>query len=161
MSGFRYLHGGTEEMKQKIIIQTDIENFIYLSQFKNIKDFNNNIEQWMLDVKDKFTRSELIALKRLVRFSAKVTGVCTAKIGTIVSATHDKNGVGISRSTFKRMLTKAKEFGLLIVKEAVRKNGSQSSNVYVFNRIEPRSEASSELHSEPPEDEILNHHKTS
>ncbi|MFS0637296.1 hypothetical protein AB1K84_15460 [Mesobacillus foraminis] len=133
-----------------------IENYIHLSNFKDIKDFNNNIEQWMLDVKANFTKSEIVALKRLIRFSAKVAGVCNAKIGTLVSATH-KNGVGISRSTFKRMVIKAKEFGLLQVYETERKNGSQSANVYVFNRFESSSAAC----SEPPENEKLNHHKTS
>jgi hypothetical protein len=113
----------------------NIENFKHFSQFKDIKDFNNNIEQWMIDIKDKFTKSELVALKRLIRFSAKVAGICNAKIGTVVSATHENDGVGISRSTFKRMTIKAKELGLLTIHNTVRKNGSKSSNVYVFNRF--------------------------
>lgn len=113
----------------------NIANFIHLSQFKDLKDFNNHIEQWMLDVKKRFTKSELIALKRLIRFAAKITGVCNAKIGTIVSATHQKDGAGISRSTFKRMITKARNLGLVTVHDTVRKNGSKSSNVYVFNRF--------------------------
>ncbi|MDF2039346.1 MULTISPECIES: hypothetical protein [Cytobacillus] len=135
----------------------NIENFKHLSQFKDIKDFNNNIEQWMIDIKGEFTKSELIALKRLIRYSAKIVGVCNAKIGTVVSATHEKDGVGISRSTFKRMVSKAKEIGFLMVKETQRKNGSQSSNVYVFNRFISSFEAS----SEPPIEEKLNQHKTS
>ncbi|BDG37255.1 hypothetical protein [Saccharococcus caldoxylosilyticus] len=120
----------------------NIENFKYLSQFRDIKDFNNNIEQWMIDIKNKFTKSELVALKRLIRFSAKVAGVCNAKIGTIVSSTHEKDEVGISRSTFKRMVAKAKKLGLLVVYGTVRKNGSKSSNVYVFNRYYPSVEPS-------------------
>jgi hypothetical protein len=122
--------------------QGNIESFKHLSQFKDIKDFNNNIEQWMIDMKSKFTKSELIALKRLIRFSAKVAGICNAKIGTLVAATHDNNGVGISRSTFKRMIVKAKELGLLMVNDAVRKNGSKSSNIYVFNRFCVQAEPS-------------------
>jgi hypothetical protein len=151
--------------------QGNIESFIHLSQFKNVTDFNNNIEQWMIDVKGKFTKSELVALKRLVRFSAKVCGVCNAKIGTLVSATHENNNIGISRSTFKRMLSKAKAFGLLVVTEMERRNGSQSSNLYVFNRYESAevpvissgSKADDSLNStiEPPKDENLNHPKTS
>lgn len=125
-----------------------IENFNHLSQFKDLKDFNNNIEQWMIDIKSMFTKSELIALKRLIRFSAKVAGVCNAKIATIVSATHN-DAVGISRSTFKRMINKAKEQGLLLVNEAVRKNGSKTSNVYVFKRFCGQAE--------PSESQKLNH----
>lgn len=122
--------------------QSNIQNFNHLSQFKDLKDFNNHIEQWMIDIKSMFTKSELIALKRLIRFSAKVAGVCNAKIATIVSATHSNNAVGISRSTFKRMILKAKENGLLLVHEAVRKNGSKTSNVYVFNRFCEKAEPS-------------------
>ncbi|MEE6451722.1 hypothetical protein RAH41_14195 [Gottfriedia acidiceleris] len=130
----------------------NIDNFKHLSQFNNIKDFNNNIEQWMVDLKIKFTKSELVALKRLIRFSAKVAGVCNAKIGTVVSATHDKDGFGISRSTFKRMISKAKEFGLIFVYDTVRKNGSKSNNVYVFNRFC--------VQTEPSENEKLNQPQT-
>ncbi|WP_078408720.1 hypothetical protein [Priestia abyssalis] len=138
----------------------NIENFKQLSQFRDIKDFNNNIEQWMIEVKGQFTKSELVALKRLIRFSAKVAGVCNAKIGTVVSATHEDNGVGISRSTFKRMIAKAKELGLLLVHDTVRKNGSKSSNVYVFNRFQLRVEPSFEPCSEPSESKKLNQPQT-
>lgn len=131
----------------------NIKDFIHLSRFENLKEFNNHVEQWMLDIKDKFTKSELVALKRLIRYSAKVAGVCNAKIGTIVSATHEKDGVGISRSTFKRMINKAKDFGLISVYETVRKNGSKSSNVYSFNRFYSQAE--------PSKKEKLNHPQTS
>jgi hypothetical protein len=114
-----------------------IDNFKHLSQFYDLKDFNSSIEQWLAEYKSSFTKSELIAFKRLVRFSAKIPGVSNAKIGTILKATHDKsNGNGISRSTFKRMLIKAKKLGILIVYETERKNGSQSNNIFVFNRFE-------------------------
>jgi len=113
----------------------NIEQFKHLSQFRDLIDFNNNIEQWMIDLKSKFTKSELIALKRLIRFSAKVAGVCNAKIQTLVSACHVA-GQEISRSTFERMLRKAKKFGLLIVYNTTKENGKQSHNVYVFQRYQ-------------------------
>ncbi|MBE2939089.1 hypothetical protein, partial [Anoxybacillus flavithermus] len=139
----------------------NIEQFKHLSQFRDLKDFNNNIEQWMIDLKSKFTKSELIALKRLIRFSAKVAGVCNAKIATIVSATHELDGVGISRSTFKRMVTKAKAFGLLTVYETERKNGSQSSNLYVFNRYPVKEDVSFSQTIELPKEKKLNCPQTS
>jgi hypothetical protein len=90
-------------------------------------------------------------LKRLVRFSAKIPGVSNAKIGTVLKAINeDYQGNGISRSTFKRMTLKAKELGIITIHETERKNGSQSSNLYCFNRF-PKSE--------PPKAEILNHPK--
>jgi hypothetical protein len=129
----------------------NIEQFKHLSQFRDTKDFNNHIEQWMTEIKRQFTKSELVALKRLIRFSAKVVGVCNAKIGTVVSATYERDGAGISRSTFKRMTTKAKDLGLLLIHETERKNGSQSANVYVFNRFELPEEEN----LNPPQTNIL------
>lgn len=120
--------------------QNNIESFKHLSQFRDIKDFNNNIEQWMIDVKSKFTKSELVGLKRLIRFCAKIAGVSNAKIATITKATHELDQYAISRSTFKRMTSKAQSLGLLAIHETERKNGSKSSNVYVFNRFEPSNE---------------------
>ncbi|OXS67231.1 hypothetical protein [Priestia filamentosa] len=109
----------------------NINQYKSLSQFDTLKSFNNSIEQWMVDCKSKFTKGELVALKRLVRFSAKVFGVCNAKIGTIVKATHEGT-VGISRSTFKRMLKKAQEMNLLTVHHTFN-YGKQGHSVYVFN----------------------------
>lgn len=113
----------------------NIEQFKHLSQFRDLIDFNNNIEQWMIDLKAKFTKSELIALKRLIRYSAKVAGVCNAKIQTLVSACHEA-GQEISRSTYERMLRKAKKFGLIQVINTFKENGKQSHNVYVFQRYQ-------------------------
>ncbi len=62
----------------------------------------------------------------------------------------DYQGNGISRSTFKRMIIKAKDLGILTIYETERKNGSQSSNLYSFNRF-PQSE--------PPKAEKLDHPK--
>lgn len=133
------------------IKSANIEKFKSFSQFQSLQEFNNHMEMWLVDYKKKFTKSELIGLKRLVRYSAKVPGVCNAKIGTILKAIHeDKNGHGISRSTFKRFLQKAKSVGMLTIYETERKNGSQSCNLYVFNRY-----ASNEL----PKKEHLDYHK--
>jgi hypothetical protein len=114
-----------------------IENFEGYSQFADINDLNNNFEMWMADKKDSFTKGELLGLKRLVRFAAKVPGVANAKIGTVLKAIYEEHGeMGmISRSTFKRMIIKASKIGIFTVYETERKNGSQSSNLYVFNRF--------------------------
>ncbi|MFJ5624963.1 hypothetical protein ACIQD3_20100 [Peribacillus loiseleuriae] len=108
----------------EFLVIDNIETFKKYSQFKSLQDFNNNIEQWMIE----FTTSERIALKRLIRYVAKVPGISTAKIHTILAAIDGKeNGYGISRATFKRMTCKAQKIGLLTVKETVRSNMSQSS----------------------------------
>ncbi|KON88195.1 hypothetical protein AF332_16205 [Sporosarcina globispora] len=126
-----------------------VEQFEQYSQFKSLQEFNAHLEMWLAVYKDKFSKSELIGLKRLVRFAAKIPGVSNAKIGTVLKAIHEEySGNGISRSTFKRMIAKALKSGIITVLETERKNGSQSSNLYVFNRF-PKCE--------PPKKEKLDH----
>jgi N-acetylglutamate synthase-like GNAT family acetyltransferase len=128
----------------------NIELYEQFSQFASLTEFNHHMEMWLLEHKADFSKGELMGLKRLVRYAAKIPGICHAKIGTVLKAIHDEyNENGISRSTFKRMILKAKEFGILTIYETERKNGSQSSNLYVFNRIPS---------NEPPQQEIMNHH---
>ncbi|MEH7386475.1 hypothetical protein V7147_13865 [Bacillus sp. JJ1521] len=132
-----------------------IDKFEDYSNFSSLQEFNRHMEMWMLQYKDDFSKGELVGLKRLVRYSAKVPGVCNAKIGTMLKSIHEEyNGNGVSRSTFKRMIQKAVALGIFTVYETERKNGSQTSNLYVFNRY-PEINST---HHEPPKKEILNHH---
>ncbi|MEH7886649.1 hypothetical protein V7654_20300 [Bacillus sp. JJ1609] len=128
-----------------------IEGFEGYSQFVSLGEFNNHLEMWMVEHKKNFTKGEVIGFKRLARFAAKIPGVANAKIGTVLKAIYEEYGeMGmISRSTFKRMIIKASKLGIFTVYETERKNGSQSSNLYVFNRF-PLNEL--------PNEEILNHH---
>lgn len=126
-----------------------MEQYKEFSQFQSLKEFNHHMEMWLLEYKGEFSKGELVGLKRLIRYAAKMPGVCHAKIGTILKAIHEEYGDnGISRSTFKRMIAKAKMLGILTIYETERRNGSQSSNLYVFNR---------DLQHEPPKKEKLNH----
>ncbi|WP_066392267.1 hypothetical protein [Neobacillus mesonae] len=128
-----------------------IEQFEKFSQFESLKEFNHHVEQWMLEYKAEFSKGELMGLKRLVRFAVKIPGICNAKIGTVLAAVHKEyNNNGISRSTFKRMIIKAKNLGIFTVYETERKNGSQSSNLYIFNRFPSY---------EPPKQEIMDQPK--
>ncbi|WML46697.1 hypothetical protein RCG23_13675 [Neobacillus sp. PS3-34] len=126
-----------------------IEGFEQYSQFTSLKEFNSHMEMWLVEYKKKFSKGELVGLKRLVRFSAKIPGVCNAKIGTMLKAIHEEyHDHGISRSTFKRMIIKAQKLGIITVHETERKNGSQSSNLYLFNHFPA---------NEPPKQEKVNH----
>lgn len=127
-----------------------IEGFEGYSQFSSLEEFNRHLEMWLAVHKHDFSKGELVGLKRLSRFAAKIPGVSNAKIGTVLKAIHEEyNELGISRSTFKRMIIKASTLGIFTVHETERKNGSQSSNLYVFNRFPI---------NEPPKKEKMNHH---
>lgn len=142
----------------------NLGQFKHLSKFDSLKQFNSAMEQWYIDIHQQklLTKSEMIALKRLVRFSASVFGVCNAKISTIVSATHNDT-VGISRSTFKRMLLKAQEMNLITIHHTFN-HGKQGHSVYVFNEYPSKNE--SDLNSlydtlEPLQQEEIEPPKTS
>lgn len=116
--------------------QSSIQNFKQYSNFKSLEDFNNNIEMFLASHKSDFTHSEYIAFLRLTKFCAKVPGIANASIKTILKAISDRlNGFGISESTFQRMKRKAVKLGILTIQPTERKNGSQSSNLWIFNRF--------------------------
>ncbi|HWO95641.1 hypothetical protein WD019_15825 [Fictibacillus sp. Mic-4] len=112
-----------------------IEKYQLLSEFKTVKEFNEHIWRFLDDHRTAFSKSELIAFHQLTKYSVKVIGVCNAKIGTLVSASHKEKG-GISRSTFERMLRKAKKLGILSVHHALRQKGGYAHNVFVFHRYD-------------------------
>ncbi|WP_226641590.1 hypothetical protein [Mesobacillus subterraneus] len=130
-----------------------IEGFEGYSQFGSLEEFNRHLEMWLAVHKYDFSKGELVGLKRLARFAAKIPGVSNAKIGTVLKAIHEEyNELGISRSTFKRMIIKASNLGIITVHETERKNGSQSSNLYIFNRFP---------NGEPPKKvKMIHHNKT-
>ncbi|RFU70319.1 hypothetical protein D0469_06890 [Peribacillus saganii] len=115
----------------------NIETFAHYSHFNNVRLFNNALEQWLLDIHQNklLTKSEIIALKQLSKFACKYPGVSNVKIGTLLSACFEK-GKEISRSTFERMLRKAKAIGLINVINTM-KNGRKGHNVYVFLPYSP------------------------
>ena len=61
-----------------------MERFEEYSQIKSLTEFNYQMDMLLLECKREFTKGELVGLKRLVRFSAKVPGVCNDKIDTIL-----------------------------------------------------------------------------
>ena len=112
----------------------NIEQFKHLSQFRDLKDLNNNIEAFLAEHKKDFTKSELICFKALLRYCAKIAGVSNVSINKLLQSISERFGE-VSESTFHRMKRKAIKLGILTVYTTYRKNNSQSSNVWVFNRF--------------------------
>lgn len=124
-----------------MILTATVENFTKYSNFRNLKDFNNNIEMFLACHKDKFTKSEFTVFRRLTKFAAKVPGVANASIRKILLGTQMKDfKLGVSESTFHRMKRKAIKLGILEVHSTMRKNESQSSNLWVFKRFDGKGE---------------------
>ncbi|ASN68121.1 hypothetical protein 8F11_86 [uncultured Caudovirales phage] len=119
-----------------------------LSKFNSVRDFNNQFEQAMLSLKSVFTKSEYIALNKLRKFAGSaIAGVAWCKAQKAVAATHMDALIGVSRSTFNRMLRKAASHNLLKVIRQERSNKYQTHNVYVFNRANEVVEIVSNSHT--------------
>jgi hypothetical protein len=140
------------------LLQGSLEQFQSYSNFNSLKDFNNNMEQWLYYIKKEklLTPAQVIAIKALSKWCAKLPGLSNARICKIVASTWKDDNIGISRSTFKRAISTCIEIGLLVVHNLSRKNGSQSSNLYVFKPF-PKIVDKVEIHEqiEPPKQ--LNH----
>jgi len=121
-----------------------VEQFTSFSQFKSLQDFNNNIEMWLFEHKNDFSKKELVCLKRLIRFSSKIFGVSTTSINKLLKAIQDKDHVKVSEATFHRMKRKAIKLGVLSVHTTKRTNNSQSANVWVFNTYQINHDTPSE-----------------
>ncbi|MBU8906536.1 hypothetical protein [Desertibacillus haloalkaliphilus] len=126
-----------------------INNFTHLSQFQSKDEFNETIRQFLKAHGDQFTKSEKIAFERLTRFSIKILGVCNARIAKLVAASEDEVKE-ISRSTFERMLRKAKALGIITIHHTNRDKGGYSHSVYVFQPFDgAKSEKLTERGNKP------------
>ncbi|WP_209121706.1 hypothetical protein [Alkalihalobacillus sp. BA299] len=112
-----------------------IDQFAHLSEFHSVKEFNESMKQVRKLYEYHFTKGERIALLTLIQYSVKKHGVCNARIGKLVQAAQAHNG-GISRSTFERMLRKAKKLGIISIHHTIRQKGGYSHNVYIFHRFD-------------------------
>lgn len=142
------------------------ESFKHLSNFKDVKEFNTNYEMFLADHADKFTKSELNFLRVYKRYAAKVAGVVTAKIKTVVTAAIEKYELKTSLRTAKRALKKAVEIGLITLHETKSaKTGLKAPNIAQFNKYHfgttVKNEESHEINAgEAKENSILALHKT-
>lgn len=93
--------------------QSNITSFQHLSQFSSLKDFNSNIEAFLFEHKNDFTRSELICFKALTRFAVKVKGVSNISINKLLKAI-SAQFKAVSESTFHRMKRKAIKLGIIL-----------------------------------------------
>ncbi|WP_216830607.1 hypothetical protein [Alkalihalobacterium elongatum] len=129
-----------------------IEQYKPYSQFRTLEEFNVSNKKALEIHGHHFTKGERIAFDVLTRFSVKVLGVCNARICKLVQACQDISG-GISRSTFERMLRKAKSLGIISSIHTVRETGGYSHSVYIFNRFDtPNNEQlTSREHNKKPQ----------
>lgn len=153
-------------MKRAKFFSGMIEKFKRLAKFKNKKHLNNHYEQWLLDIKDKLTKGELQAFKRLVRFMCKFPGVATAKIATMLKANYQIEGENtISRSTFERMLRKVKEWGVITIHHTIKKASDgrvkQGHSIYVFNPYNSKVFSNSSTIDVPKKKKLTEHKETS
>ncbi|GAE34997.1 hypothetical protein [Halalkalibacter akibai] len=113
-----------------------IKSFTHLSQFTSVKEFNESTKQVLQLYRDQFTKKEQTALLTLIQYSVKYFGICNARIDILVAAANSDK-TSLSRTTFERMLRKAKALDILSIHSTIReKKGGNSHNVYVFHRFD-------------------------
>ncbi|WP_010677020.1 hypothetical protein [Bacillus timonensis] len=116
--------------KLQIVSNQDIQEY---SRFSDYEEFTLNMEIWLIDHQKKFTRGEMVGLHQLIQLSSNIPGVCHKSMGAIVKSTYEGlNEHAISRSTFKRMIWKCSQFGMVTAYETKVGNGNQGNNLYVF-----------------------------
>ncbi|WP_282020863.1 hypothetical protein [Planomicrobium okeanokoites] len=116
-----------------------IQQYHPFSNFDNVAEFNKHIEMFLASCKSEFTKSEFIAFRRLTKYCVKVAGVATASVRNLLRAIQDKDWPnGISESTFHRMRRKAVKLGILKVIERKHAGKNNSSNIWVFQKYEPK-----------------------
>lgn len=118
--------------------QSNITSFKEFSNFASLRDFNNNIEIFLYTHKKDFTTGELCCFKTLLRFSVKCFGISNISITKLLQAVSDKFKT-TSEATFHRFKRKAIKLGILKVEPLHRSNGSQSSNLWVWQRFDTPS----------------------
>lgn len=118
-------------LKVKVASNSEIQDY---SQFYDFEEFKTNIEIWLFDHQQNYTRGELYGLNQFIQLFSKVPGVCFEAMRTIACCPDmGLDELAISRSTFKRMMWKCIRLGMLKVYETEDKNGAQGGNLYVFN----------------------------
>lgn len=110
----------------------NLQQLLSFSQFKSWEEFDDHIQKWLKAAPKVFTKGEFFCFHGLMQSTKQVPGVCYKKINTVLDEIQEEQGVNLSRDTFKRMLRKAKVRGMIKVSTTVRDNGSQASNLYVF-----------------------------
>ncbi|WP_085522178.1 hypothetical protein [Tuberibacillus sp. Marseille-P3662] len=117
-----------------------IQQYQHFSQFTDVPSFNRTIKQFLDHHGEAFSKGERLAFTILTQHSVKVVGVCNARIAKLVAAGHHKHKEGPSRSTFERMLRKAKQLGILSTHHTVRAKGGFSHNIFVFQAADAPSD---------------------
>lgn len=113
-----------------------INKYKNYSKFSSLEEFNKSIEMFLAVHKSIFTKREFVLFRRLTKYGAKVFGVATASIATIIKAAEKYDDVnGVSESTFHRMRRKAVKAGILSVTKTTDVFGRQSANIWVFQKF--------------------------
>lgn len=114
-------------------------NYSKYSKFRDIEDFNNEWEQYMVNYKKKFTKLQLDAI-RIYRQHAVTegrVGVVNASYRTLIERAKEYYGFEISRDTFRDAINKLANLGGCIIADGERLingRGSRTANIVIFNR---------------------------
>ncbi|MEC2072641.1 hypothetical protein [Alkalihalophilus marmarensis] len=102
-----------------------------LSTFRTNDQFKKEVRQHLAFFTEFFTPSERIALNQLIRTSIPHRGVAVSTVCKMLAAAH-ASGSAVSRSTFERMLVKARKLGVITMHHTIRETGGYHHSIYIF-----------------------------
>ena len=106
-----------------------------MAPFQTEEEYQEHIERWLHKHKQEFTNGELVGLNQLIRTNV-YPGITYTTIPNLLQGIQSSiESRGISSRTFKRMLIKAEEIGLLKVYPRVSVDGLIPCNLYIFQRF--------------------------
>ncbi|ERN53853.1 hypothetical protein [Alkalihalophilus marmarensis] len=115
-----------------------------LSTFQTNHQFKNEVRQHLAFFTECFTPSERIALNQLIRTSIPHRGVAVSTVCKMLAAAH-ASGNAVSRSTFERMLVKAKKLGIITMHHTIRETGGYHHSIYIFQPFTSSEKSSNQL----------------
>ncbi|WEG15179.1 hypothetical protein PQ478_11575 [Alkalihalophilus pseudofirmus] len=129
---------------------TKIETYKQLSSFQTDDHFKKEVRQHLAFYTECFTPSERIAWNQLIRTSIPHRGVAVSTVCKMLAAAH-ASGNPVSRSTFERMLVKARKLGVITMHHTIRETGGYHHSIYIFqlftsSNISPKQRTSPILH---------------
>ncbi|MDV2884867.1 hypothetical protein RYX45_06730 [Alkalihalophilus pseudofirmus] len=110
------------------------ENYKQLSPFQTDDHFKKEVRQHLAFYTECFTTSERIALNQLIRTSIPHRGVAVSTVCKMLAAAH-ASGNPVSRSTFERMLVKARKLGIITMHHTIRETGGYHHSIYIFQQF--------------------------
>lgn len=118
-----------------LLYSHDPKSYRSLSQFRNLKDFNQQFEMWAADIKKEITLAQYNFIKALIRYMAFEPGISTAKYKTVVDKAKKEYNLKTSERTAQRIMPLLEQFGIVkMYATKMERTKIRGANIIVWQR---------------------------